>query len=171
MLCRRVALTSLAAALLFASAAAATLPPVGPIIPGKSIDGLHLGITFAAAKNMWGTSGQCGVTNAIPYCGYPGSGALSGRASFSATRGKVSSIGIEAAYAPTKRQFVVTGPLAQFHTSKGIHIGSSAAAVSRAYPKTTTAAGGMEIELRTGKHAITFFLVAHGTVYGITMNA
>lgn len=106
-----------------------------------------------------------------PVLRIPGERRVVREASFSATRGKVSSIGIEAAYAPTKRQFVVTGPLAQFHTSKGIHIGSSAAAVSRAYPKTTTAAGGMEIELRTGKHAITFFLVAHGTVYGITMNA
>jgi hypothetical protein len=163
---RRAGAVGVSAALLLASAAAAGLPRSGLIVPGKSIGAVHLGETFAAAHRTWGASGKCSTTNAVRYCSYSGSPAA-GRATVGATRGTIVSISVTAAYDPTTKKFVSATPLAAFHTSKGIHLGSTTAAVMHAYP-TIESASSAELKLVAGKRS-TLFLIFGGTVYDIAV--
>ena len=173
MVARRAVLMPLVAvvALVATSSATAALPRAGLIVPGRSIAGLRLGVTARAARKAWGIPAQCGTAAGVHYCRYATARPLSGFVSFVLTRGRVSSISLEAAYNPTTKRFVETGPLASFRTAKGIRIGSTAAAVRHAYPSAGSAASGQELTLTNAKRVTYFLLSSAGNVYGITLNS
>ncbi len=123
--------------------------------------------TLAATRKAWGASGKCATTNAIHYCSYSGA-YTAGRATFSASKGMIVSISLTAAYDPTTKHFVSRTPLAGFHTSKGIHLGSTTAAVIHAYPKIERASAATELKLVAGRRS-TLFLIFGGTVYSIVV--
>lgn len=56
---RRLAALALGAALALAAPTAAQPPPAGVLVPGKSLGGLHLGMTPAQVTAAWGEHGRC----------------------------------------------------------------------------------------------------------------
>ncbi|MDX6665773.1 MAG: hypothetical protein QOG68_1979 [Solirubrobacteraceae bacterium] len=106
------------------------------IVVGKSIGGVVLGASFKDAKKAWGKGGKCvnefGSTN----CTYETKKPADGQGQYSGTPGKkVTEIVITAGLNPVGNGPVFNTPLAKLKTSKGIHIGSTAKAVAKAYPK------------------------------------
>jgi hypothetical protein len=162
-----VALASLAVPAISVAAAAAPAPKFATdlIVPNKSLGGLALGSTPAAARKIFGakacTSGSCS---------YTGSDGVSASALFATTKAiKKPFVGrIEISGSTTGGS---TGPLGALKTAKGIGIGSTARQVKAAYPHATGSVklGGFSIK-GPGEHS-TGFTLGNGKVDAITMES
>ncbi|HEX4438067.1 MAG TPA: hypothetical protein VH061_14875 [Solirubrobacteraceae bacterium] len=132
-----LALTSM----LFAASAQAATPKLKNtlIVPNKSVGALKLGMSATAAKAAWGagkceTSGLCQFgARPTPSAGYA---AYAVNTLTAGTAKTVLTITLEAGpFGKPKRNY--STPLARFKTSKGIGLGSTKAALLRAYPHMT----------------------------------
>lgn len=135
-----VALAVMATLLAVAPAAQAKLPAPKSktVVFGKSIGGVKLGASLAAAKAAWGTGGTCKDQIGNPTlkqtkCTWFDS--KNGVADFTVTNGKVTSVTLQASYDIKKQQSRLSGPITAFQTAKGIRIGSTFKALKKAYPK------------------------------------
>jgi hypothetical protein len=118
--------------LVWTAAASARLPhpKTTLIVPDVSIAGVKIDITQAQVFHLWGR------TTCIPgLCTWqgPGNPAHAERATVSFHNGKVIQIDINAATSGTNEKFT-PGQLSKWKTAKNIHLGSTKAAVKRAYP-------------------------------------
>lgn len=134
---RRALLPAVALALLVAPAAQATLPKFSDktIVVGKSIGGVKLGMSGAAAKKAWGGAKGC-LAFGTASCIYRDAGSTqsnTGEGSFGFPKGKVTSIYIQAPIGAKGPKYVA--PLSTPKTDKGIGLGSTVGAVKKAYPK------------------------------------
>lgn len=103
--------------------------------PGDSIGGVALGGTFASAKKAWGKGGKCVNEFGSVTCTYETKKSTDWFGRYSGSPGKkVTEITIGAGSDATQKP-VFNVPLAKLKTKKGIHIGSTGAAVMKAYPK------------------------------------
>ena len=153
---RRTAILLLAvtACALAPAAASARLPtpPSKAIVPGKSIGGVRIGMTVRSALAHWGAGSHCTAATIRRSCTWTGSGAQ-GTVSFNVGfTGKVRSITIAAGHNETTQ--IYKGPLQGWKTSRGIHLGSSAASVVKAYPKVRSTPSGPQ--LGTGARSTIF---------------
>jgi hypothetical protein len=162
-----VALASLAVPAISVAAAAAPAPKFATdlIVPNKSLGGLVLGSTPAAARKVFGAK-DCNSSG----CTYTGSGGVSANVIFATTK-------------TVKKPFVgrisitggltggSAGPFGALKTAKGIGIGSTAQQVKAAYPHATGSVklGGFSIK-GPGEHA-TGFTLGSGKVTSITMES
>ena len=134
---RRALLPAVALALLAAPAADATLPKFADrtVVVGKSIGGVKLGMTGAAAKKAWGGAKGCQLFGTAS-CIYRDAGSTqsnTGEGSFGFPQGKVTSIYIQAPLGAKGPRYVA--PLSTPKTDKGIRLGSTVGALQKAYPK------------------------------------
>jgi hypothetical protein len=105
------------------------------IAPGKSLGGVKLGGTFAAAKAAWGSGGHCSTMAGFHYCSYSTGDNADGSATFSApAKGKITAIQAITGYGSDGEPNFKTS-LTKFKTKKGIRLGSTEKAVTKAYPK------------------------------------
>jgi hypothetical protein len=124
------------------TAATAKLPATKntKIVPGKSMAGVKLDMTKAQVFAKWG-KGSC---EGAAYCEWqkkkPAYIDQYERAIVSFVKGKAVKIHVQAAYTKSSRK-LVPGPLSRWKTSKGISLGSRAAAVSKAYPGASPSGG------------------------------
>ena len=144
---RRIAtlLLAVTACALAPAAASAALPrPASTaIVPGKSIGGVSIGMTVKRALAVWGSGSHCTAATIRRSCTWTGSGAQ-GTVSFNVGfTGKVRSITIAAGH--NERSQVYKGPLLRWKTSRGTHLGVSAASVVRAYPKVHSSPSGPQL--------------------------
>ncbi len=124
------------------------------IVPGVSIAGVKIDMTEAQVFHQWGR------TTCIPgLCTWQGSGNPSHaeRATVSFYKGKVIQIDINAATSGTNERFA-PGQLSKWKTAKNIHLGSTKAAVKRAYPaaKANNSTGVEGWDLFSGAHLTRF---------------
>ena len=135
-----------------APAAQAALPKFKDktIVIGKSIGGVKLGAPAAAAKKAWGaTGGLCdefsclyrvkGDTN-----GTSGEGTIAFQ-----NKTKVTRVSLKSAIAATSGH-TFKAPFTTPKTSKGIGLGSTAAKVKKAYPKTKESGNFLSIAGKGG---------------------
>ena len=135
-----------------AASAALPRPASTAIVPGKSIGGVGIGMTVRRALAVWGRGSHCTAATIRRSCTWTGSG-TQGTASFSVGfTGKVTGITIAAGH--NERSPVYKGPLQRWKTSRGTHLGVSAAAVVKAYPKAHSSPSGPQ--LGSGSRATTF---------------
>ncbi|HST38699.1 MAG TPA: hypothetical protein VLK58_04285 [Conexibacter sp.] len=150
------AVAALAVAAL-APAAEAALPTFRDrtIVIGKSIGGVALGATAASAKAAWGRArGLCDEAT----CFYrPGDGRQStgGEGSFSFTP-KVVRIELKAPLASGRAGYAYRAPFTTPKTDKGIGIGSTPAAVKRAYPAARAVRGSPMLQIVRGQISTLF---------------
>jgi hypothetical protein len=132
----RLALPIALLALALPASAGAKLPDSAShlIVLGKSIGGVTLFHTYASAKSAWGsTRGKCTVGKDFASCVYAASATKQlGQGNFAADKGKVSSVGLNG-YTDSRGRPQAPTALKQYKTSKGIGLGSTAAAVKSAY--------------------------------------
>lgn len=132
--------------------AVANVPSSGPrvIKAYSSIDGVSLGESYAAARAAWGkpVGGRSGCTTSTSehYCFYDDG--TRGTAGFFTYKGRVVQVYI-AVYFLGKPNWRRT-PLDRYQTPSGIGLGSTYAAVKRAYPGGTF--GGNGSYLVHGRH-------------------
>jgi hypothetical protein len=171
---RRTAALSVLVCLALAPAALGALPKLTPnsIVIGKSIGGVHVGTTIATAKRAWG-SGACAPAAGLTICNYAANRFFStGKGAFSALKGKVTAITIFTGVNARTSAYTYTSPLKAFETAKGIHLGSTAAAVKRAYPNARSETLGREesnLTLNLGSPHPTVFDISKGRVYAIAI--
>ena len=133
------------------SLAAATTPrfPSNTIVPNKSVGGLSLGASPSAARQVFGTK-ACPSSGCI----YSGPDGLTANVLFGS---------VKAHTAPTILEITVSAPegprapLDELQTARGVGLGSTAAAVKKAYPHATgsPSRGGYFIA-GPGEHSTTF---------------
>jgi hypothetical protein len=126
------ALAVLAAAIaVLAPAALANLPSQHDkqIVPFKSIGGLRLGDSFAAARKAWGKPAAPSHCDGTSSCTYEGK---NGEAVFDVGTHGVFNVYIEINLDTLHPSWKT--PLTAFQTSKGIHLGSTLAQIKAAYP-------------------------------------
>ncbi len=116
-------------ALVVPAAAQASLPSTKStlIVPAKSLGGVKLGSSLAAASGAWGKGGTCGEAS----CGYEGKS--KGEASFLLSANKVVEVNITLGRIGTTTKLNFNTPLTQFKTAKGIGLGSTVSQLKRAY--------------------------------------
>jgi hypothetical protein len=147
--------STLALGLLLVPAAGAKLPEpsVTTIVTGKSVAGVKLGMTLAAAKRKWGAGSKCGAAAAGPgstYCTWSTtSSPQSPKLTLVAIGGKVRAITVDGG----------TGGAAikAFKTSKGIGIGSTKSALQAAYPALGSSLGPDNPSLGSGATITSFY--------------
>jgi hypothetical protein len=126
------ALAVLAGAIaVLAPAALANLPSQHDkrIVPFKSIGGVRLGDSFAAARKAWGTTAGPSHCDGTSSCTYEGKNS---EAVFD-----IGSHGVFDVYIEINLNTlhpIWKTPLTAFQTSKGIHLGSTLAQIKAAYP-------------------------------------
>jgi hypothetical protein len=168
----RIVLTAaLTAALALPSFAQASLPHAHStsIVPFKSLAGLKLNSSVAAATKAWGKGGTC-TESSCTYTSKTG-----GTASFLAARKLtdtapllVVQISIEAPLKSStslKRNF--NTPLASYRTPSGIGIGSSAKSLKHAYPHLIKE-GTTEYILKGPGESSATFVLSEGKVEAIS---
>jgi hypothetical protein len=169
---RTIAVASIGAALALPSFAQASLPHAhsDAIVLFKSLAGLKLNSSLAAATNAWGKGGTCGESG----CTYTSK--TGGSASFLAARRLtetapllVVQISIEAPLKSStslKRNFDT--PLGSYRTSSGIGIGSSAKSLKHAYSHLIKE-GTTEYILKGPGESSATFVLSEGKVEAISM--
>jgi hypothetical protein len=130
---KRIAYVGLATGcLLWPTVASAKLPhpKTTLIVPGTSIAGVKLDMTQNQVFHVWGRTGCT-----AGFCTWlgPGSAGHAERATVSFFNGKVIQIDINAATSGINLKFA-PGKLSKWRTRKNISLGSTRAAVKRAYP-------------------------------------
>jgi hypothetical protein len=144
---RRIAmlLVAVTACALAPATASAALPrPASTaIVPGKSIGGVRIGMTVKSALAHWGAGSHCTAATIRRSCTWTGSGTQGTVAFNVGFTGKVRSITITAGH--NERSQIYKGPLQGWKTSRGIHLGSSAASVVKAYPKVRSSPSGPQL--------------------------
>jgi hypothetical protein len=168
---RTVATVSVLAALALSGVAQASLPHAqsDAIVPFKSLAGVKLNSSLAAATKAWGKGGTCGESS----CTYISKSG--GTASFLLARKLtetapllVVDISIEAPLQSStslKRNFKT--PLASYRTPSGIGIGSSAKSLRHAYPHLLKE-GTTEYFLKGPGESSATFVLSEGRVEAIS---
>jgi hypothetical protein len=129
-------------------------PKTTLIVPGTSIAGVKIGMSQTKVFHQWGG------TSCIPgLCTWqgPGNPSHSERATVSFVKGKVIQIDINAATSGNNLKFT-PGQLSKWKTGKNIGLGSTRAAVKRAYPaaKANNSTGVAGWDLFGGPHYTRF---------------
>ena len=142
------------------------------IVPNKSVGALKLGMSPTAAKAAWG-AGDCLASGLCQFGTRPTTSA--GYASYSVTTltagtpKSVLLIQLEAGpFGKPKRNY--STPLARFKTSKGIGLGSTKAALLRAYPHMISEQANSYI-IRQSETVVTIFGLEAGRVDLIAIGA
>jgi hypothetical protein len=155
-----LAAAALTAALTAPAATALAALPVfrdRTIVPGRSIGGVALGSTPAKARAAWGRSGgSCSAAT----CDYRVAGDSSGQrgeGSFS-FQPKIDRIQLKAPVGA--RGYVFRAPFTIPKTTSGIGIGSTVAAVKKAYPKARQVRGSNILRLAGSGRIETYFWYA-----------
>jgi hypothetical protein len=114
-----------------APAALANLPSQHDkrVVPFKSIGGVRIGDSFAAARGAWGKPSGPSHCDGTSSCTYE---AKNGEAVFDVGTHGVFDVYIEINLNTVHPSWKT--PLTAFHTSKGIHLGSTLAQIKAAYP-------------------------------------
>jgi|CZKG01.1.fsa_nt_gi hypothetical protein len=169
-------LGAVAALALAPAAALAALPTAHStlIVPNKSLAGVKLGSSLAAASSAWGKGGTCGLAS----CSYTTTGDRNGTAAFliaATTVGdpeRVVSVAVEAGVlsASTGKHNFNT-PLARYKTASGIGIGSTLAQLRHAYPHLVKEIGAPFYTLKGPGEGFTGFSVSEGRVQGVKMQS
>lgn len=171
---RRIIVVAVALTLGGACAAQAAYPAAKSrtIVLGTSIGGVSLGESLAKAKAAWGPGGSCTVTAGKGACEYlaPATSATihPSWGAFGVTGGKVTIVFIYPPFNNATKSYLFTGPSTAFRTSAGIHIGSTAQAVRRAYPHAQPIAKYSQIAIKKGG-VETLFSLVHSRVYSIAV--
>jgi hypothetical protein len=137
------------------------------IVPNRSLGGVKLGGSLAAATGAWGKGGTCSVSG----CNYTTTGDRTGDASFligATTVGgpeRVLSISIEAGLVGVKHTY--NTPLTRFRTANGIGLGSTLAQLHHAYPHMSKEPGAEFFTLKGPGESLTSFNVEEGRVESI----
>lgn len=143
----KLTIAVIAAALALAAPAAASnvtnpkmpKPESHRIAPPLSLGGISLGDELKASNKAWGGKGYCG-TNVLPDSCFWGDfyDPLDGRAEIEAPGGIVDWVQIAWSGCCGKHDEPdVRKGVANFHTKKGIHLGSKLSEVGKAYPNAT----------------------------------
>ena len=165
---RRIAVPcALAVALGLASTAEAKLPTpaVTTIVPGVSVAGVKLGMKTAAAKKLWGPGSVCGPAATGPggtQCTWSvtpnAQPDLSPKLTIVLIKGKVRVITVDGG---------TGGPaIKAFRTAEKIGVGSTQAALEKAYPGISTETNG----LGSGP-TVTYFSTKNGRVQSIQVGS
>ncbi len=129
-------------------------PKTRLIVPGTSIAGVKIGMNKTQVFHEWGS------TSCIPgRCTWqgPGNPSRAERATVSFFKGKVIQIDINAATSGNNLKFT-PGQLSKWKTGKNVGLGSTRAAVKRAYPaaKANNSTGVAGWDLFGGRHYTRF---------------
>ena len=124
------------------------------IVPGKSIAGVALGDSAAKARTAWGRlGGACDET----VCDYRIAGDSSGQHGYGLFAFTPKITRVELRTAIGARGYLFRRPFTIPRTDKGIGIGSTVAAVRKAYPKAKLADDGSMLILRGRGRVETYF--------------
>lgn len=171
-------LAAVTLALVAPAAALAKLPApkVRTVVFGKSVAGVKLGSSLAAAKKAWGSGSSCGAAALPPttpgtQCTWsttPGAKPDRGaKLTLVAIKGKVVAITIANGTGGAK------AGIRKYLTSKGIGVGDTFAAARKAYPKLSALSGtpaAANADLGSGKTATSLFFVS-GKLDSITVGS
>jgi hypothetical protein len=157
-----------------AFAQAASLPKNGStlIVPAKSLGGVKLNSSLAAAVNVWGKGGSC-TPNGCEY-GTPSgpngtANLLAGKKSEAAPVLVISiSIGVGRIGTTAKPSFKT--PLTRYKTASGIGIGSTVKELRHAYPHLIDTEGKV-FALKGAGESSTTFVAENGRVETITIQS
>lgn len=137
------------------------------IVVNKSIGGVALGASGAKARAAWGRSGGVCTTNVCDYRVAGDTSGQKGDAGFSFTP-KVGRINLRAPIGA--RGYVFAKPFTTPKTDRGIGIGSSVAALKKAYPKAREVRGSKMLQiLGRGRTSTIFSWADDKRVFGITI--
>ena len=109
------------------------------IVPGHSIGGVAIGMTFKQARSAWGPGARCLPTTRPSSCRWRGTRAQSS-AMFLLTRRRVTSVALGAGADQHGPRY--SGPIAALRTANGIRFGSTEAEFVAAYPSAVKAPHG-----------------------------
>jgi hypothetical protein len=144
-------------------------PSTRLIVPGKSLGGVRLGGTFAAARKAWGPGADCRKNFSMRVCVYKTNSYADGSAGFSSrSGGRIDEITLNAGFTRNSTP-IFTNSVARFRTSKGIRLGSTSAAVRKAYPdvKRRSGSASYPLVLSGPGEATTTFQISRRRVIGI----
>jgi hypothetical protein len=175
--------TSLAVGVAFALALpalaqAASLPKSTAsslIVPAKSLGGVKLSSSIAAATAAWGKGGTCSASG----CEYGGTSGASGKlGQASILLGKLTessplmvvAITIQVGHVGTTAKPEFNTPLTRFKTSSGIGLGSTTAQLKRAYPHVKSESAGVYNIAGAGESNTTF-VAEKGRIESIQMES
>jgi hypothetical protein len=154
-----------------ALAQAASLPHATStlIVPAKSLAGVKLNSSIAAAVSAWGKGGSCTASG----CDYGSTSGSLGTASFLAAKRSETdpllvveiSISVGRTGKSLKPNFKT--PLTRYRTASGIGLGSTVKELKHAYPQLVTEQGKV-FSLKGAGESMTTFVAENGRVETIT---
>jgi hypothetical protein len=139
------------------------------IVPEKSLAGVKLNSSIAAAASAWGKGGSCSASG----CEYGNSSGSLGTANFLAAKRSetgpvlVVEISISVGRTGTSLKPNFNTPLARYETASGIGLGSTVKELKHAYPHITTEQGKVFF-LKGAGESTTTFIAENGRVETIT---